>query len=145
METAGINEATNREMMVFGLIHDLGELALLKGELPEHVEGGGKRPLTDCPAGIGLDNCVFTWDHSDIVHARLRNYVSENIAWLLRYHSITPACVPLMDARDRALYEIYHQTFIPHDRTYVFYHLPMKQLEDYRGILEEAFPRNVLF
>jgi hypothetical protein len=145
MERAGINETTNREMIVFGLIHDLGEIALLKGELPEHVEGGGKRPLADYPAGIGLDNCAFTWDHSDIVHARLKNHVSENIAWLLRYHSITPTCVPLMNDRDRMLYERYHRTFIPHDRTYVFYHLPNKQLEDYRGILEEAFPRKISF
>jgi hypothetical protein len=145
MERAGINETTNREMIVFGLIHDLGELALLKGELPEHVEGGGKRPLRKYPAGIGLGNCAFTWDHSDIVHARFRPYVSENIAWLLRYHSITPACVLLMDERDRELYKSYHQTFIPHDRTYVFYHLPAKQLEDYRGLLEEAFPEKILF
>src|SRR4029450_1101694 len=42
MERAGITE---RELLAITLIHDLGKLALLKGELPEHIECGGKRPL----------------------------------------------------------------------------------------------------
>ncbi len=145
MERAGINEKTDPDMIVATLIHDLGKLALLKGELPEHVEAGGKRPLREHEPGIGLDNGTFTWDHSDIVHARFKPYVSADIAWLLRYHSISTACEPLMNDRDRALYERYYKTFVRHDRTYVFYHLPAKRLEDYRDILERSFPERILF
>jgi hypothetical protein len=142
MERAGV---ADRELIATTLIHDLGKLAFLKGELPEHVEGGGKRPLRVHEKGIGLDNCSFTWDHSDIVHARFKPYVSENMAWLLRYHSITPACFPLMDERDRMLFEKYYKTFVAHDRTFIFYHLPAHRLEKYRDMLEEFFPKTVLF
>lgn len=142
MEKAGI---TDREFLAATLIHDLGKISFLKGELPEHVEGGGKRPLRKHQEGIGLDNCSFTWDHSDIVHARFKPYVSEHIAWLLRYHSITPACVPLMNSRDRELYERYYKTFVVHDRTFIYYHLPANRLDKYRGILDEYFPEKILF
>jgi hypothetical protein len=142
MERAGI---TDRDLIAMTLIHDLGKLAFLKGELPEHVEGGGKRPLRKHEPSIGLDNCSFTWDHADIVHARFKPYVSEEMAWLLRYHSIRPSCEPLMDARDRMLFEKYYKTFVVHDRTFVFYHLPANRLEKYRGILEEFFPSKILF
>ena len=142
MEKAGI---TDKEILVTALIHDLGKLAVLKGESWENLEGGGKMPLGENVPGSGLANCTFNWDHADVAHARFKPYVSENVQWLLLWHSIQTPCEPLMDARDRALYEKYYKPFQRHDRTYIFHHLPRKRLSDYVPLIEEFFPQPVLF
>jgi len=142
MEKAGI---TDKEFLATTLIHDLGKLAVLKGESWENVEGGGKIPLGENAPGSGLANCTFNWDHADIVHARFKPYVSENMQWVLNWHSIQPPCEPLMDARDHALYKKYYEPFVHHDRTFIFHHLPKKRLSDYLPLLKEFFPRPVLF
>ena len=142
MEEAGI---TDREFLVTTLIHDLGKLASLKGEKWENLEGGGKMPMGDNAPGSGLANCTFNWDHADVVHARFHPYVSDDMAWLLRWHSIQPQCEPLMDARDRALFEKYYKPFVRHDRTFIFHHLPRKRLSDYLPLVKEFFPEKVLF
>ena len=53
---------------------------------------------------------------------RLHRYVSKDMAWLVKWHSIQPDSEPLMDARDRALFEKYFKPFARHDRTYIFHH-----------------------
>jgi hypothetical protein len=142
MEQAGI---TDKEFLATTVIHDLGKLAVLKGESWDNLEGGGKIPLGENVPGSGLTNCTFNWDHSDVVHARFKPYVSANMQWVLNWHTIQPQCEPLMDARDRALYERYYKPFVRHDRTYVFYHIPKKRLSDYLPLIKEFFPRPVLF
>jgi len=54
----------------------------------ENLEGGGKIPLGEILPGSGFENCTFNWDHADVVHARFHPYVSKNMAWLLKWHSI---------------------------------------------------------
>ena len=49
MEQAGI---TDREFLATTLIHDLGKLAILKGEKWENLEGGGKIPQGE---NVGVD------------------------------------------------------------------------------------------
>jgi hypothetical protein len=142
MEKAGI---TDKEFLATTLIHDLGKLAVLKGERWENLEGGGKIPLGGNVPGSGFANCTFNWDHADVVHARFKPYLSENMQWLLRWHSIQPECEPLMDATDLARYEKYYKPFVRHDRTFIFHHLPKKHLSDYLPLLKEFFPRPVLF
>ncbi len=142
MEKAGI---TDKEFLATTLIHDLGKLAVLKGESWENLEGGGKIPLGENVAGSGFANSTFNWDHADVVHARFKPYVSENMQWVLNWHSIQPPCEPLMDAKDRALYEKYYKPFVRHDRTFIFHHLPKKRLSDYVPLIKEFFPRPVLF
>ena len=137
MEKAGL---TDREFLATTLIHDLGKLAILKGEKWENLEGGGKIPLGENVPGSGLENCTFTWDHADVVHARLHPYVSKDMAWLVKWHSIQPDSEPLMDVRDRALFEKYFKPFARHDRTYIFHHLPKKRLSDYLPLVKEFFP-----
>jgi hypothetical protein len=50
-----------------------------------------------------------------------------------------------MDATDRARFEKYYKTFVRHDRTFIFHHLPKKRLSDYLPLLKEFFPQPVLF
>jgi hypothetical protein len=142
MEKAGI---ADKEFLAATLIHDLGKLPALMGESWENLEGGGKIPLGENVPGSGLANCTFNWDHADVVHARFKPYVSENMQWFLAWHSIRPSCAPLMDARDRSLCEKYYKPFVRHDRTYIFHHLPRKSLRDYVPLIKEFFPQPVLF
>jgi hypothetical protein len=142
MEKAGI---TDREFLATTLVHDLGKIAILKGEDWENIEGGGKIPQGENVPGAGFANCTFNWDHADIVHARFHPYVSENMAWVLKWHSIQPDCEPLMDAKDRVLFERYYKPFVRHDRTFIFHHLPKKRLGDYLPLIAEFFPAKILF
>ena len=142
MEKAGI---TDREFLATTLIHDLGKLASLKGEKWENLEGGGKIPQGENVPGSGFENCTFNWDHADVVYARFRPYVSKDMGWVLKWHSIQPDCEPLMDARDRALFEKYYKPFVRHDRTFIFHHLPKKRLSDYLPLVREFFPEKVVF
>jgi hypothetical protein len=142
MERAGI---TDREFLATTLIHDLGKLAVLKDERWENLEGGGKIPLGENVPGAGFENCTFNWDHADVVHARFHAYVSKDMGWLLRWHSIQPECEPLMDIRDRALFDKYYTPFVRHDRTFIFHHLAKKRLSDYLPLVKEFFPEKVLF
>ncbi len=142
MEESGV---TDRDLIVMTLIHDLGKIALLKGEKPENVECGGKTPIGENVPGSGFDNCNFSWDHADIVHARFKPYVNEKIAWLLKWHSIQEDCHPFMDARDREMFEKYYKTFVVHDRTFIFHHRPKHLIDKYFGILDEAFPKPIMF
>jgi hypothetical protein len=142
MEGAGI---TDREFLATTLIHDLGKLAVLRGEKWENIEGGGKFPIGENVPGAGFENCMFTWDHSDVVHARLHPYVSKDMAWLLKWHTIQKNCEPFMNTRDRALYEKYLKLFRHHDETVSFYSLPKKLLSDYLPLIKEFFPEKILF
>jgi hypothetical protein len=142
MEQAGI---TDREFLATTLIHDLGKLASLQGEKWENLEGGGKIPHGENLPGSGFENCTFNWDHADVIHARFHPYMSGDMAWVLKWHSIQPDCEPLMDARDRALFDKYYKPFVRHDRTFIFHHLPKKRLSDYLPLVKEFFPEKVLF
>jgi hypothetical protein len=142
MERDGI---ADREFLATTLIHDLGKLAVLKGETWENIEGGGKMPIGAHEPGSGLEKGAFKWDHADIVHARFKPYLSEHMAWLLKWHSIQKPCEPIMNERERALFEKYYKPFVRHDRTFIFYHLPQKRLSDYLPLLKGFFPDKILF
>ena len=72
-------------------------------------------------------------------------YVSRDMAWMLMWHSIQTECEPLMDERDRSLFERYYKPFVRHDRTFIFHHLPRKRLSDYLSLVKEFLPEKVLF
>jgi hypothetical protein len=98
METAGIDDES---LLTAALLHDIGKILLLTGENPENVVCLNA-PVGEYQAGVGLDNCVFQWNHDEFAYMRLRDEVPEHVAWLVRYHSISiKDCQPLMDERDR--------------------------------------------
>jgi hypothetical protein len=145
LESMEMDGITDREFLATTLVHDLGKIASLKGEKWENIEGGGKQPLRAHEPGSGLEKGSFKWDHADIVHARFKPYLSENMAWLLKWHSIQVPCEPIMNQRERALFDKYYKPFVRHDRTFIFYHLPQKRLSDYLPLIKEFFPEKILF
>ena len=143
MERDGIQD---KDLLVAGLIHDLGKILLLTGEAPENVVCINT-PVGHHEKGVGLDNCVFQWNHDQFIYSRFKDAVPDQIAWLLRYHSVyLPACEHLMDERDRAYTERYLRVFTKYDTgTKSLYHLPKDGIEKARALIEEAFPEEILF
>ena len=143
MERDGV---ATREMVLAALLHDIGKILLLTGEAPEHVVCMNE-PIGRYAPGVGLDNCVIQWNHDEFAYSRLRDHLPDGIAWLIRYHSIVrPSCEAYMDARDRDYAERYLSVFARYDQDSKSpYLLPKKSIDDYRHVIEETLPREIVF
>jgi hypothetical protein len=141
MEDDGMDET----MILCGLIHDIGKLLIKFGdEDPIHVEAGGEKVPLDGTPGCGFMNCTFRWDHGDFAFMRFKDYISPELAWLIRHHSVELSqCEPFMNDYDR-LHADRLRTFIAYDNHKDMYAVPRKSLEDYRPLLERAFPKPIL-
>lgn len=139
MEADGV---TDPVLVTAALIHDVGKVLLLTGEAPENVVCFNE-PVGTHEPGIGLDRCVLQWNHDEFAYSRLKDHVSDPVAWLVRYHSIDLArCEPLMDARDRDYLARYLRTFQHYDQESKSpYSIPGRRIEDYRPQVERLLPR----
>lgn len=131
---------------IAAILHDLGKLLLLTPEAPENVVCLNS-PVGYSEEGIGLDNVVMQWNHDEFAYRRLKDYVPEEIAWLIRYHSIKLAdCEAYMDERDRAYRDDYLIAFRKYDfgsKSPCRY--PSLDMDKYRTMIEEAFPDPIPF
>lgn len=143
MQADGIDDP---DLLVAALIHDVGKLVLLVGEDPAYV-GGMNGPIGEFEAGTGLDRCVLHWNHDELGYQRFKDHVPDHVAWLIRYHSMhVDQCERFMDDRDRAYTEAYHGLFASYDNgSKSMFRLPATRLEDYRDLLDEAFPAPIPF
>lgn len=143
MERDGV---ASESAVLVTLLHDLGKLLLLVGEDPANVV---------CMNGLvgdpedrsGLDNCVVQWNHDEFAYERLKGLIDDDLAWLIRYHSleIGPAR-RVMDAGDRERTARLLEPFAHYDHaTKSPFHLPATPLQKYRDIIEQAFPKPILF
>jgi hypothetical protein len=144
MERDGVSD---EGLYIAALVHDIGKVLLLTGEHPEHIVGGHQAPIGKHEHGIGLDNCLLQWDHGELAYRRLKDYLPDYVAWLIRYHAILPKeCEPFMDERDRTYVKLYFHTFYKYDcGSKSPYSLPKVQLEKYRDLVERTFPEAILF
>ncbi len=143
MEEDGVED---EDMIISALIHDLGKLLLLTDEAPENIVCMNT-VVTSYEEGIGLDNCIFQWNHDEFVYDRFKDHVPENIAWIIRYHSIMikPNLV-LMNEQDKIYTEKYLESFRKYDmNSKSIYNLPKKKLSDYRELIEKYFPEPIMF
>ena len=142
MEQDGVSDP---DLILAALIHDLGKTLLLTDEAPENIVGFNS-PVY-CENGIGLDNCIFQWNHDELGYLRLKDYIPDHLAWLVRYHSIKiEECIPFMNERDRNYTNHYLQVFSKYDHdTKSIYNLPKKKLKDYQSLIEKAFPEPIWF
>ena len=137
---------TDPDLVVTAIIHDLGKLLLLTGEDPANVVGTNGA-IGEYDDGCGLDACVFHWNHDELAYTRFKDHVPDHVAWLLRYHSITPSrWLHLMDERDREYHERYFVPFARYDQgTKSRFRLPQQRLDDYRDLVERTFPDPIPF
>jgi hypothetical protein len=141
MERDGIEDP---DLFLSALVHDLGKVLLLRGEAPENVVCFNT-PIGEYRKEIGLDSCVFQWNHEEFIYRRLKDYVPDHIAWLIRYHGISvPHCETLMNEQDRIYTERYLRIFQKYDKgTKSIYNLPKNELEKYRPLVEKVFPKPI--
>lgn len=143
MERDGIKDP---DLIIAGLVHDLGKVLLLVGEAHENVVCFNM-PMGEYEKGIGLAHCVFQWNHEEFIYQRLKDYVPDHIAWLICHHGIyIPACEDLMDEKDREYTERYLRPFQKYDKgTKSIYNLPKNSVEKYRALIEDMFPSPIPF
>jgi len=143
MQRDGIED---HDLLIAALIHDVGKVLLLTGELPENVLGTTAR-ISEAPRGAGLDQVVFQFGHGEMVYSRFKDHVPEHLAWLLRYHGTDIADLePFLSEKDRQYRDRYLIPFHKYDTgTKSYNHLPNVQLAKYRDVIENAFPNPILF
>ena len=144
LEEAGEMDET---MLLTALLHDLGKVAMLAGEPPEHVVCY-IHPIEGIEPGGGLENTLFQFGHDEIAYSRFKDYVPEPIAWMLRYHSmVLGEAEPYMSKRDLELDRDYLTTFRKHDQgSKSIWSLPNGgSLARFREFVEDRFPQPILF
>ena len=143
MERDGIHD---RDLLLAALIHDVGKILLLTGELPENIVGLTER-ISEAPHNAGLDRLVFQFGHGEMVYSRFKDHVPEHLAWLLRYHGTSMKDVePFLNEKDRQYRDRYLKPFRRYDNgTKSYTHLPKVKLAKYRDLIEETFPQPILF
>ncbi|WP_137136462.1 inositol oxygenase family protein [Rhizobium sp. FKY42] len=141
MEEDGIEDET---MILAALVHDLGKVTELAGEKPEYVNGPNEPIGLNVP-GCGLDNVLTTWNHDEFAWQRVREYVPDHVAWLVRYHSLRfGMCHQFMDERDWSYHDKYLGVFRKYDLgTKSIFQLPKKRLDDFMPILDKYFPEPI--
>ncbi|MGH8798637.1 MAG: inositol oxygenase family protein [Casimicrobiaceae bacterium] len=143
MEAEGV---ASDELVLAALVHDLGKVLLLTDEAPENIVCFNE-PIGRCEPGVGLDNCVLQWNHDEFAYSRLKPYLPDGIAWLVRYHSIVrQSCDVYMDARDREYAARYLSVFERYDHgTKSPYFLPARRIDAYRHVLAAWLPETIVF
>lgn len=142
MEEAGIKDEL---FLLVGLVHDLGKILLLTDESPENIvcDNG---IIGDYPAGIGLDRCTQHWNHDEFAHQKLKDHLSYEMGWLVRYHSLkmTDDVKKLMNKKDREIANNYYLRFKDYDKlTKSIYHIPRVDMDKYRRLLEKHLPKTI--
>jgi hypothetical protein len=142
MEQNGVDDP---DMLLLGLIHDLGKTLLLVGEAPENVVGGTMR-IVDGELGAGLDASVYQFGHGEFLHSRIVGHVPDHVAWVARWHNINVTKqAPYMTAREREWSERWLAPFQRFDGGFVSpYSLPRIDVARYRELVERAFPSPLL-
>jgi hypothetical protein len=143
MEADGM---ATEELVLAALVHDIGKVALLKGELPENLFYMNSLLVPGAP-GAGLDTCTFQWSCDDLGWSRLKDYLPPPVAWLVRYHGIDArTCAPHMNERDLDYAKRYLATFQLYDLySKSPFFQPRRRLEDFRPLIEKHLPPIILF
>ena len=137
----------DEDMLIAGLIHDLGKLLLLTNEKPENIVCINTLVKKPADRGIGLDNCIFQWNHDEFVYDRFKDHVSYEVAWIVRYHSIKVKPNRIyMNNKDKKLAQKYLIPFKKYDiNSKSIYNLPKKNLNDYKDLVYKYFPKPIIF
>lgn len=88
-EAMVLDNIDDEMLLAFAVIHDIGKLVSLFGE-EDHNADCITRVIRKPEMGVkGMHNFVVTWNHDEFGYLKLRKYLPENMAWMLRYHSLS--------------------------------------------------------
>lgn len=146
LEAMESEHADTEEFVLAALVHDLGKVLLLTDEAPENIVCMNT-PIGSPAPGSGFANCVFQWNHDEFAWSRLKDFLPEGVAWLVRYHSVVPArCAHLMDDRDRDFAQRYLRPFARYDHgTKSPLFVPRRRIEHYRPVVERWLPESIVW
>lgn len=142
MEANGVDDP---DMLLLGVIHDLGKVLLLQGEAPENVVCGTELVAAG-PEGAGLDQAVFQFGHGEYLYSRIVDQVPEHVAFVARFHNVAPQRVRhLMNEREREWTDRYLIPFQDFDAKFCSpYYAPRVDFSRYRDLVESYFPKPIL-
>lgn len=143
MQADGI---TDEQLILTALVHDIGKVALLKGELPENLFYMNTMLSPGAP-GAGLDACTFQWSSDDLGWSRLKDHLPPAVAWLVHYHGIDSAQhASYMNEQDRDWAQRYLTTFQLYDLySKSPFFQPRRRLDHYRPLIEKYLPPTIVF
>jgi hypothetical protein len=146
LEAMESEHADTEEFVLAALVHDLGKVLLLTDEAPENIVCMNT-PIGSPAPGSGFANCVFQWNHDEFAWSRLKDFLPEGVAWLVRYHSVVPEhCAHLMNDRDRELAQRYLRPFARYDHgTKSPLFVPRRRIEHYRAVVERWLPETIVW
>lgn len=143
MEQDGVDDP---DMHLIAILHDLGKVFLLSGEVPENVVCGSNR-IGEYAPGAGLEQMIFQFGHGELIYSRVRGHVPDHVAWALRYHSLDlHENLVYMSPHERELFDKYVVAF----RRFDLYSkspkwVPTLDMTKYRELIEAYFPQPILF
>lgn len=134
------------DMLLIAILHDLGKVFLLSGEVPENVLGTTAR-LGQVEPGSGLDGVVYQFGHAELIYSRIKDHVPDHVAWTVRYHNINlQDADPFMNDRDRDHAGTYLSAFRVFDTGFKsMYWAPQVDIDECRELVRRYFPQPVLF
>jgi hypothetical protein len=143
MEQHGVEDP---DLFLIALIHDLGKVLLLAGEVSENICCPARR-IGEVAPGIGLDQVAYQFGHGEMIYSRVKDHVPAHIAWTVRYHNVDLLdAAEFMDDRDRAFAEKYLAEFRTFDRNFKSLHwVPDFDAAKYRELVQRYFPDPILF
>ena len=139
-------DGLDRRFILAGLIHDIGKILLLFGEDPANVTCPNE-PIGDYVDEVGLDRIIVQWNHDEYIYHKLYPYLDEEIAWLLRYHSLRfDKAERYMSPKDWERKYNYLDVFRHYDLyTKSPFLVPSKSPYDYKDLLDSVFPNAISF
>jgi hypothetical protein len=151
------NGETDKDLLLIALIHDIGKVLSLLGEVDENV---------DCLNKVlshsnGLDNVVTSFNHDEFGYFLMKKYVSRPIAMAIKFHS----CIPIVSqayyyAKDKVLSTTYGLTVddmedlrlavklyeYDHDSKSTYWNPVTNEiLDECKLLIDEYFPDPLLF
>lgn len=143
MDEQGIDDPN---LFLIALLHDLGKIFLLSGEVPENVLCMTDR-IGEAGPGIGLANVVYQFGHGELIYSRVKDHVPEPIAWTARYHNINvDDAMTYMNECDRTYAEQYLKPFRFFDMTFKStYWVPQIDMARFKDLVHQYFPQPILF
>ncbi len=136
MENDGIDD---EELFLAAWLHDLGKILLLTDEDPANIVCDNF--VISGEHGIGLNNCNLNWNHDEWAYMKLKKYVPDNIAWIIRYHSINESCYKYFDMNDDTYAHKYFNLFKKYDKgTKSMYSIPKVDIDKHRRMIENWIP-----
>lgn len=146
IEALAADGMANEEFILAALVHDLGKVSMLKSKSAGNATYMNNMLAAGEP-GAGLDQCIFQWSCDDLAWSRLKTHLPPAVAWLVRFHGISPkACAPFMNAQDRDYAERYLAPFRIADMySKSPFRRPRTRLEDYRPVIDKHLPPRIVF